>query len=57
MQLITGSLPAQYGFRTSGIVDIQTKTGGFDKGGEESLYGGSFDTIRPASRRGAPGGT
>src|SRR5579863_2691891 len=28
MQLITGSLPAQYGFRTAGIVDIQTKTGG-----------------------------
>ena len=34
MQLITGSLPAQYGFRTAGIVDIQTKTGGFDKGGD-----------------------
>ena len=48
MQLITGSLPAQYGFRTSGIVDIQTKTGGFDQGGEFSLYGGSFDTLRPS---------
>ena len=24
MQLITGSLPAQYGFRTAGIVDIQS---------------------------------
>ena len=48
MQLITGSLPAQYGFRTAGIVDIQTKTGGFDKGGETSLYGGSFDTVRPS---------
>jgi outer membrane receptor protein involved in Fe transport len=48
MQLITGSLPAQYGFRTAGIVDIETKTGGFDQGGEVSLYGGSFDTIRPS---------
>ena len=48
MQLITGSLPAQYGFRTAGIVDIQTKTGGFDKGGDVSLYGGSFDTVRPS---------
>jgi outer membrane receptor protein involved in Fe transport len=48
MQLITGSLPAQYGFRTSGIVDIQTKNGGFDQGGEVSLYGGSFDTVRPS---------
>ncbi len=48
MQLITGSLPAQYGFRTAGIVDIQTKTGGFDKGGDVSLYGGSYDTLRPS---------
>ena len=27
MTLITGALPAQYGFQTAGIVDIQTKTG------------------------------
>jgi hypothetical protein len=48
MQLITGSLPAQYGFRTAGIVDIKTKAGGFDAGGSTSLYAGSFDTIRPS---------
>jgi hypothetical protein len=48
LQLITGSLPAQYGFRTAGIVDIQTKSGAFDQGGEISLYGGSYDTIRPS---------
>jgi outer membrane receptor protein involved in Fe transport len=46
MQLITGSLPAQYGFRTAGVVDIQTKTGGADPGGEVSLHGGSFETLR-----------
>ena len=34
MQLITGSLPAQYGFRTAGVVDIQTKSGAFENGGE-----------------------
>jgi len=34
MQLITGSLPAQYGFRTAGVVDIQTKSGVFENGGE-----------------------
>jgi outer membrane receptor protein involved in Fe transport len=56
MQLITGSLPAQYGFRTSGIVDIQTKTGGFEQGGEASLYGGSFDTIRPSFELGGTRG-
>jgi outer membrane receptor protein involved in Fe transport len=56
MQLITGSLPAQYGFRTSGIVDIQTKTGGFEPGGEVSLYGGSFDTVRPSVELGGSRG-
>jgi outer membrane receptor protein involved in Fe transport len=48
MQLITGSLPAQYGFRTAGVIDIQTKGGEFENGGEVSLYGGSFDTVRPS---------
>jgi outer membrane receptor protein involved in Fe transport len=48
MELITGSLPAQYGFRTAGIVDIRTKTGAFDSGGELGLYGGSYDTLRPS---------
>jgi outer membrane receptor protein involved in Fe transport len=56
MQLITGSLPAQYGFRTAGIVDIQTKTGGFEPGGEVSLYGGSFGTIRPSFEAGGSSG-
>ncbi len=46
VSLINGSLPAQFGFRTAGIVDIQTKTGTEAKGGELSLYGGSFDTLR-----------
>jgi outer membrane receptor protein involved in Fe transport len=48
MQLITGSLPAQYGFRTAGVVDIQTKSGLTGQGGETSLYAGSYDTIRPS---------
>lgn len=48
MQLITGSLPAEYGFRTAGVVDIQTKSGAVDQGGEISLYGGSYDTFRPS---------
>ncbi len=56
MQLITGSLPAQYGFRTAGIVDIQTKTGGFDQGGQVSIYGGSFDTVRPSVELGGSSG-
>jgi len=56
MQLITGSLPAQYGFRTAGIVDIKTKSGQFDNGGEVELYGGSYDTVRTSfERAGADG--
>jgi outer membrane receptor protein involved in Fe transport len=48
MQLIDGSLPAEYGFRTAGIIDIQTKTGAFVNGGEADLYGGSFNTFKPS---------
>jgi outer membrane receptor protein involved in Fe transport len=55
IQLVTGSLPAQYGFRTAGIVDIQTKTG-TTPGGEASVYAGSYDTIRPAVEYGGAEG-
>jgi outer membrane receptor protein involved in Fe transport len=48
LRLITGSLPAQYGFRTAGVVDLRTKSGAFEPGGEASLYGGSYDTIKPS---------
>ena len=47
LRLITGSLPAQYGFRTAGVVDLRTKSGAFEPGGEASIYGGSYDTIKP----------
>ena len=46
--LITGTMPAQFGDRTSGIVDIATKTGSQLQGSELSLYGGSYDTIDPS---------
>ena len=48
MQLITGSLPAEYGFRTAGIIDIQTKGSMPTNSGSIELYGGSYDTIRPS---------
>lgn len=48
MQLITGSLPAEYGFRTAGVVDITTRSGAFENGGMMELYGGSYDTFRPS---------
>jgi opacity protein-like surface antigen/outer membrane receptor protein involved in Fe transport len=45
MTLITGALPAQYGLRTSGIVDLTTKTGQALAGGSVSLYGGDRQTM------------
>jgi outer membrane receptor protein involved in Fe transport len=54
--LITGALPAEYGLRTSGIVDIQTKSGLFAPGGSVTLYGGSYDTFHPAFEYGTSAG-
>jgi hypothetical protein len=44
LALITGALPAQYGLRTAGVVDIQTKASAFDNTGKVGVYGGSHDT-------------
>ncbi len=45
--LLDGALPAQYGLRTAGILDITTRSGAFDGGGSVSLYGGSRGTFTP----------
>ena len=47
MTLITGALPAQFGLRTSGVLDIQTRTDAFD-GGTAGVYGGSRQTFTPS---------
>ena len=41
INILTGALPAQYGYRTAGVVDIQSKGTGFDNGGSITLLGGS----------------
>ncbi len=58
VSLIDGSLPAQYGFHTAGIVDIHTKSGAFTNGGDISMYGGSHSEVNPSFTYGgsAPGG-
>jgi outer membrane receptor protein involved in Fe transport len=48
LSLITGALPAQYGFQTAGVVDIQTKTGLSDPGLSVSMYGGSWNWLEPS---------
>lgn len=55
VDLITGALPAQYGLRTAGIVNITTKSG-FANGGEVSVYGGSHGEIEPSFEYGATSG-
>jgi hypothetical protein len=52
ISLITGSLPAQYGFRTTGVLDIHTKSGTVFTGNEASIQVGSFDTIMESFERG-----
>src|SRR5215470_6313563 len=34
IDLVTGTLPAQYGYRTSGVVNLNTRAGSFDDGGD-----------------------
>lgn len=61
VQLLTGALPAQYGYRTAGVVDITTESGAHrhhdhdhddegeneDFGGKISLLTGSYGTFNP----------
>lgn len=56
MQLVTGALPAEYGFRTAGVVDITTKSGAFENGGNVEMYGGSYNTINPSFEAGGSQG-
>jgi hypothetical protein len=46
VSLLDGALPAQYGLWTGGIFDIKTKQGPELEGGDASIYGGSYDTVR-----------
>ncbi len=48
IDFLDGALPAQYGQRTAGIVEIQTKEGNVDFGGSVGIFGGSYDTVQPS---------
>lgn len=56
MSLITGALPAEYGLRTAGIIDITTKSGIQIPGGAVSIYGGSHGTVEPSFNYGGGSG-
>ena len=56
ISLLTGALPAQFGLRTAGIVDIKTKDGLLDKSGDVEFYGGQRNTENPSFEYGGSKG-
>ncbi len=56
LSLITGALPAQYGLRTAGVVDITVKSGTTNPGGEASAMVGSYNWVQPALEYGGRSG-
>jgi outer membrane cobalamin receptor len=55
IELLTGALPAEYGLRTAGILDIRTKTG-LNNGGQIGIYGGSHGDWEPSIEYGGSSG-
>ena len=48
VSLLTGALPAEFGLRTAGVIDIKTKDGLLENGGDVEFYGGQRSTIQPS---------
>ncbi|MFL6861939.1 MAG: TonB-dependent receptor plug domain-containing protein [Allosphingosinicella sp.] len=47
-RLMTGTLPAQFGFAPGGVVSVTTKSGLYQHGGQAELFAGSDGMIEPA---------
>jgi outer membrane receptor protein involved in Fe transport len=56
ISLLTGALPAQFGLRTAGIVDIKTKDGLLDNLANVEMYGGQRGTEQPSFEYGGSKG-
>jgi TonB-dependent receptor-like protein/carboxypeptidase family protein len=56
ISLLEGALPAQYGYHTAGVVQIQTKSGESLNGGSIDMYGGQRDTLQPSFELGGSKG-
>ena len=56
VSVLTGTLPAQYGINTAGVIDIQTKTGFTNPGLALSMYGGSWNWLQPSFEEGGHSG-
>ncbi len=56
VSLLTGSLPAAYGYRTAGVVDIRTRSGAFANSGSLGMEVGTYATRKlDASKSGHQG--
>ena len=55
IQLVTGALPAQYGLRTAGVINMTTESG-VKTGGTVSVYGGSHGDYEPSMTYGGSHG-
>jgi outer membrane receptor protein involved in Fe transport len=53
ISLITGALPPQFGLRTSGVLDIWTRSDAFNNTGNVGIYGGSRGTFTPSIEYGS----
>ncbi|MGH8012369.1 MAG: TonB-dependent receptor [Candidatus Binataceae bacterium] len=56
VSLLDGALPAEFGYRTAGIVDIHTRTGEIAPGGDVEFYGGQRGTVQPSFDYGGTAG-
>ncbi len=56
MSIITGALPAEYGLRTAGIIDLTAKSGALETGGSVSMYAGTHGTLQPSFNYGGTEG-
>ncbi|MFT3811776.1 MAG: TonB-dependent receptor [Acidovorax sp.] len=51
INVLTGALPAQYGYRTAGVVDIHTKGAATDEDGQPRPFGGEVGTVLGSNGR------
>ena len=56
MSLIDNFMPAQFGYRNEGVIDIHTKDGCISPGGQFEYYGGQRGTIQPSLQYGGCAG-
>lgn len=57
VSLLTGALPAEFGLRTAGVIDIKTQDGLLNNGGDVEFYGGQRNTEQPSFEYGGSDGS